>query len=113
MGQVVIEPRCWPQDFRIRQRQHAKPLRVIKSLLGIDVENVRHVRSVDELKILRDEINIDHASSGIFQVPYIVLAFFQRDRAAHLRDIAGDKTSVARSHQDIANNSLDPLTKIR
>ncbi|EAQ35672.1 hypothetical protein NB311A_12649 [Nitrobacter sp. Nb-311A] len=108
----MIEPRCWPQDFRIRQRQDAEPLRVIKRLLGIDIENVRHIGRMNELKILRDEINIDHASSGILQVPNIVLAFFQRNRAAHLRDIVGDKAGIARSHQDVTNDSLDPRTKI-
>ena len=71
-------------------RQHAEPRGVIEHVQRADVENIRLVGGVNELQVLRDEIDIDHAAGGIFQIPDVILALLQRDRAAHLRHVAGD-----------------------
>ena len=70
------------------------------------------VGGVNELEILRDEIDIDHAAGGIFQVPDIVLALLQRDGAAHVRDVAGDAGGVARPRQHVADDRLDPGAEV-
>ena len=62
---------------------------------------------MNELQILRDELDIDHAAGGIFQIPDIVLAFFLRDRAAHLGDVAGDDRGIAWPRQHLADDRLD------
>ena len=72
-----------------------------------DVENIGLVGGVNQLEILRDEVDIDHAAGGIFQVPDVVLALLQRDGAAHVRDIAGDAGAVARPRQHGANDAFD------
>ena len=109
----MIEPRRRTQDLRRRLRQHAEPRGVVEHLQRGDVENVRLVGGVNQLQILRDEIDIDHAAGGIFQIPDVVLALFQRDGAAHVRDIAGDAGGVARPRQHVANDALDSGAKFR
>ena len=66
---------------------------------GRDVENVGLVGGVNELQILRDEIDVDHAAGGIFQVPDVVLALLLRNGAAHLGHVAGDAGGIARPGQ--------------
>ena len=90
LREVVIEPRRRAQDFRGRLRQHAQPRRLVEHVQRADVENVRLVGCVNKLEILRDEIDVDHAAGGIFQVPDVVFAFLQRNGTTHLADVVGD-----------------------
>ncbi len=46
--------------------------------------------SVNKLKILRDELDIDQTAGRIFQIPAIVLASFRGDGHPHLESIARD-----------------------
>ena len=117
----MIEPGRRSQDFCIRQRQDAEPLGVVEHLRRVDVENIRLVGGVNELEILRDEIDIDHAAGGMFQIPDVGLALLQRNRPAHFRDIVGDaagsrgRVSTARMTFSIrARNSGDAeITRAR
>ena len=113
LRQVVIEPRRRAQDLGVRLRQHAEPRGVVEHLQRGDVENFGLVGGVDQLQILRDEIDIDQAAGGVFQIPDVVLALLQRDGAAHVGDVAGDAGAVARPRQHAADDALDPRAKRR
>ena len=60
-----------------------------------------------------DEIDIDDAARGIFQVPDVALALFQPDGAAHVGDIGGDAGGVTRPRQHGTNDIFDFAAKIR
>ena len=62
---------------------------------------------MDQLQVLRDELDIDQPARGVFQIPDVVLALLQRDRAAHLGDVVGDDPAVADAGQDTADDILD------
>jgi hypothetical protein len=68
---------------------------------------------VSQLQILRDEIDVDDAAGGMFQVPDVVLALLLRDGAAHIGDVTGDAGAVARPGQHAANDRLDTPAKFR
>ena len=60
---------------------------------------------VDELQILRDELDIDQSAGDIFEIPALAIAFLGRDRLAHFHDIAGDHLGVARPAQHGADHA--------
>jgi hypothetical protein len=60
------------------------------------VKNIRRLRRVDELQILRDELDIDQASGDVFEIPPIAIASLRRDGVAHFKDIGGDHARVTR-----------------
>src|SRR5215471_5479390 len=74
LRQVVIEPSGCAQHFGLRLRQNGKPRGIVDHLERVDVENIRLLAGMDELEILRDEIDVDHAASSVFEVPGIALA---------------------------------------
>ena len=62
---------------------------------------------MNELQILRDELDIDQPAGGIFEVPAIAVALFLGDRRTHFDDVAGDQFGIARPAQNIANDAFD------
>src|SRR6476646_10590726 len=59
LGQVVVEPRTGAQHFGFGLAEHAKPRGVIEHLERADAQDLWPVGGVNELKVLRDEIDID------------------------------------------------------
>ena len=102
-----------PQHFRRRGRQYAEPRGVVEYVQGVDIEDVGRGGGMNQLQILRDEIDVDDAARGIFQVPDVVLAFFQPDGAAHVGDIGGDAGGVTQPRQHVTNDIFDFAAKIR
>ena len=66
---------------------------------------------MDELQILRDEVDVGDAAGGVLQIPEIVLALFLRDGAAHVGDVMGGGGGIARPDQGVADDRLDPRPK--
>ena len=77
-------------------REHAEARGVVEHGRCGDVEDAGLVGGVDELQILRDEVDIDHAARRIFEIPDVVLALFLRNGAAHVGDIGGGGGRIAR-----------------
>src|SRR4030088_2863533 len=69
LREIMIKPRRRAQDLGLRLRQDAKPRGVVEHVQRRDVENIWLLGGVKELEILSDEIDIDHAAGGVFQVP--------------------------------------------
>ena len=113
MRQVVVEPRRRAQHFGFRLRQHTELCGVVEHRKRRDIEDVGLFRGVNELQILRDEIDVDEAARGMFQIPDIGLAFFLRDRAAHVGDVNRGARRIARPGQHGANDVLDLLAQFR
>ena len=64
----------------------------MSSTRAVEVSRISgFVGGVDELQILRDELEIDQPAGGVFEVPALVLALLLRDRLPHLDDVAGDR----------------------
>ena len=68
---------------------------------------------MNKLEILRDEIDIDHAARGIFQVPDVVFALLQCNGTAHLAHVVGDPGGIALPRQHVANDLFDSGAKLR
>ncbi len=62
---------------------------------------------MNELQILRDELDVGEPARGIFQIPAIRLALLGRDRHPHLVGIARDCTGIALLRHDGADQRLD------
>jgi len=62
---------------------------------------------VDQLQVLRDEFDIDHATGGILQIPDVALALFLSDGAAHFQNVVGNNAGLSLARQNIADNGLD------
>src|SRR5262249_45904466 len=79
----------------------------VEDMRGRGVENVRRLGCMDELKILRDELDIDQAAGDVFEVPALVLALLARNGGAHIGSIFGDQRGSTRPTQHIADYRLD------
>ena len=109
----MIEPRCRAQNLGFGVRQHAEPRGVVEHLQRGDAEDSGFFRSVNELQVLRDEIDVDEPAGGELEVPDVVLALLLRDRPAHIGDVAGGGGRVAWPRQHAADDVLDPSAKRR
>ena len=107
LRQVVVEPRRRPQHVGIFRRQQAQPPRLVEHARGVGVEDLRLLRRVNELEILRDELQIDQPAGGIFEVPARVLALLLGDRLPHLDHIRRHRRRIALAAEHGADHLLD------
>ncbi len=68
---------------------------------------------MNELQILRNELDIDQPASHVFEVPPIAVAFLLGNGRPHFDYVAGDQFGVAWPAQNVANNVLDTLSECR
>ena len=92
------------QHFSRRRREYPEPGGVIDDTQRAHVQDIGLRCGVDELQVLRDEINVDEAASNIFQIPDIILALLERDRTAHVRHVHRDRRRITRARQDVADD---------
>ena len=107
LRQVVIEPRRRPQHVGLLRRQQPEPPRLVEHARGRGVEDLRLLRGMNELEILRDELQIDQPAGGIFEVPARVLALLLGDRLPHLDDVRRDRRGIALAAEHGADHLLD------
>ena len=80
---------------------------------GVGVENFRMPGRMHELKILRDEFEIDQPARGIFQVPLRILAVLLGDGLTHVGDVARDRLGVALAAEHVMDHPPDARGKFR
>jgi hypothetical protein len=90
-------------------RENPQPRRGIQHLHRADIENIRLVRSMNQLQVLRDKLNIDNAAGGILDIPDITLALFFGDGTAHFENIVGDNAGLTPARQHFANDGFNPF----
>ena len=71
------------------------------------------VGGVNQLQILRDELDIDQPAGHVFEIPSLAVAFLGRDRLAHFDDVGGDHLGIAWPAQHRADQRLDARGKWR
>src|ERR1700752_3288552 len=64
--------------------------------------------SVNELQILRNELDIYEPTGYIFEIPVITIPLLLGNCGAHFHDITGRQIYVARPPQDILDDILNP-----
>ena len=62
--------------------------------------------SVNELQILRDELDIDQPTSCIFEVPAFTVPFLLGNGRAHFHHVTGRQFCVSRPPQDALDDAL-------
>ena len=106
LRKVLIEPHRRPQHFRVLGAEHAKPPGLVEHARGRGVEDVRHLGGMNELQILRDELDVDQAAGDVFEIPAIALALLARDRLAHLDHVGGRPPAASRGRHSTARITL-------
>ena len=89
LREIVVKLHGRAQDFGILHPQNAQRPRFVEHTRGRRVENIGTLMSVNELQILRNELNIDQPAGDIFEIPALAVTFFLRNGRSHLHNVAG------------------------
>ena len=113
LREIVIERRGRPQHVGLLGRQQAEPPGLVQHPRRRGVENFRLLGGVDQLQVLRDELQVDQPARRVFEVPARAFALFGGDGAAHVGHVLGDHRGIARCGPAPCGSRPRPRRRIR
>ena len=99
------------QQISIAPGDKAKAPRMGDQRRWLHAKNGRMGGAMAQSQILRDELDIDDAASGQFQIPGIILALFFRNQRAHVANGLVQGARVTRLAQHACNRRSYGLPK--
>src|SRR5690606_21964645 len=112
LREIVEKTSRGNQDRSATARDQPFAVDLLQRENGVLVEHVRMLGGMNELQILRHELEIDETATDVLQIPDLVRTLLSSNSLAHVAHVGGNLGAVAWTDQNITDRLLDPRPQL-